>query len=468
MKRGLWLGAGPFAMLVATTAFSQSAPSAADSSLAREIFEELVEIPSVSGTVETTRAARTMADRLINVGFPAQDVHVVGPDTAGSVVAIWRGTGDRPPILLMAHIDVVPARREDWSYDPFTLTEVDGWWYGRGTTDNKAGAVHLVSSLIRLRREGFAPQRGLVLVLTGDEETSSDAIEWMISEEGRQLIGDPAFALNTDSGGGVLREGTEAMFTVQFAEKVYLTFRLETTNSGGHSSIPRSDNAIYELVRGLGRLESFRFPIVMTEETRAFFSARASVETGATAADMRAVADGRGAPEAAERLAASSPYYNALFRTTCVATRLDAGHADNALPQSARATVNCRILPGESVDEVERTLREVLGASGIAITRVNQPTPSPPSRLTPEVRGPIERLVEEFWPAVPVVPIMETGATDGLYVRNAGIPVFGVGAIFDDPDDVRAHGKDERIAVDRFYEALEFWYRMIRAFASLN
>jgi acetylornithine deacetylase/succinyl-diaminopimelate desuccinylase-like protein len=455
-------------MLVATTAFGQSAPSAADSSLAREIFEELVEIPSVSGTVETTRAARTLADRLIEAGFPAQDVHVVGPDTAGSLVAIWRETGGRPPILLMAHIDVVPARREDWSYDPFALTEKDGWWYGRGTTDNKAGAVHLVASWIRLRQEGFAPQRGLILVLTGDEETSSDAIEWVISEEGRRLIGDPAFALNTDSGGGVLREGTETMFTVQFAEKVYLTFRLETTNSGGHSSIPRSDNAIYELVRGLGRLESFRFPIVMTEGTRAFFTARATVETGATAADMRAVADGRGAAEAeaAERLAASSPYYNALFRTTCVATRLEAGHADNALPQSARATVNCRVLPGESVDEVERTLREVLGEPGIAIARVNQPTPSPPSPLTTELMGPIEKLVDEFWPGVPVVPIMETGATDGLYVRNAGIPVYGVGAIFDDPDDIRAHGKDERIAIDRFYEALEFWYRMIRAFAS--
>jgi acetylornithine deacetylase/succinyl-diaminopimelate desuccinylase-like protein len=455
-------------MLVATTAFGQSAPSAADSSLAREIFEELVEIPSVSGTVETTRAARTLADRLIEAGFPAQDVHVVGPDTAGSLVAIWRETGGRPPILLMAHIDVVPARREDWSYDPFALTEKDGWWYGRGTTDNKAGAVHLVASWIRLRQEGFAPQRELILVLTGDEETSSDAIEWVISEEGRRLIGDPAFALNTDSGGGVLREGTETMFTVQFAEKVYLTFRLETTNSGGHSSIPRSDNAIYELVRGLGRLESFRFPIVMTEGTRAFFTARATVETGATAADMRAVADGRGAAEAeaAERLAASSPYYNALFRTTCVATRLEAGHADNALPQSARATVNCRVLPGESVDEVERTLREVLGEPGIAIARVNQPTPSPPSPLTTELMGPIEKLVDEFWPGVPVVPIMETGATDGLYVRNAGIPVYGVGAIFDDPDDIRAHGKDERIAIDRFYEALEFWYRMIRAFAS--
>jgi acetylornithine deacetylase/succinyl-diaminopimelate desuccinylase-like protein len=454
------------AVAIALVAATGRAQSTADSTLAREIFEELIEIPSVSGTIETTRAARAMAGRLLAVGFPEEDVHVVGPDTAGSLIAIWRGTSASPPILLMAHLDVVPALREDWSYDPFVLTEESGWWYARGTSDNKAGAAHLVANLIRLRREGFVPDRDLIVVLTGDEETSSDAIEWVVGEQGRRLIGDPAFALNTDAGSGTLIDGREQSFAVQASEKVYLTFRLETTNPGGHSSRPRPDNAIYRLSQALVRLAGHRFPVRLNEVTRALFARSAELESGETAADMRAVATDPPDLEAAERLAAGSPYYNALLRTTCVATRLEAGHADNALPQTARATVNCRVLPGEPLDDVDRTLRETLSDPEIAITRVNEPVPSPPSPLVPEVMKPIEDLVAEFWPGVPVVPVMETGATDGLYVRNAGIPVYGVGAIFEDPDDVRAHGRDERIAIDRFYEALEFWYRMIKVFAS--
>ena len=467
--RGAWLAAATVwaaATAPTTAALAQSAPSAADSALAREIYQELVEIPSVSGTTETTRAARAMAQRLLDAGFPVEDVHVVGPDTAGSLVAIYRGTGAAPPILLMAHLDVVPALREDWSYDPFTLTEEGGWWYARGTSDNKAGAAMLVANFVRLKREGFTPNRDLVVVLTGDEETSSASIRWLVGAEGRRLIGDPAFALNTDSGGGDLVDGRERSFNVQASEKIYLSFRLEVTNPGGHSSRPRPDNAIYHLAEGLVRVSRHRFPTSINEVTRGFFARQAEFESGATAADMRAVADGEGGQEAAERLAAASPYHNALLRTTCVATRLDAGHADNALPQSARATVNCRILPTESPDAVERTLREVLADSAIAVVQVAQPTPSPPSPLVPEVLAPIEALVAEFWPGVPIVPTMSTGATDGLYVRNAGIPVYGVGAIFEDPEDDRAHGRDERMAVERFHEALEFWYRMVRAFSS--
>ncbi len=436
-----------------------------DSLFAAGLYEELVEIPSVSGTTETTRAAHAMERRLLDAGFPAEDVHVVGPDTAGSLVAVYRGAGARPPILLMAHIDVVPARREDWSTDPFTLTEANGWWYARGTGDNKAGAAILVADFVRLRREGFVPDRDLVAVLTGDEETSSASIRWFVTE-GRSLIGDPAFALNTDAGGGILGPGgREQSFDVQASEKVYLTYRLEVTNPGGHSSVPRPDNAIYRLAAGLDRLAAYRFPLMATETVRGFLgrSSDLTADRG-VAADMRKAADGDTA--AARRLADGSPYFNALLRTTCVATRLDAGHADNALPQSARATVNCRVLPGEPLDEVDRTLRAVLADSAIALARVNEPTPSPPSPLVPEVLGPIETLVAEFWPGIPVIPTMSTGATDGLYVRNAGIPVYGVAAIFEDPEDTRAHGKDERIAIARFYEALEFWYRMIRAFSS--
>ncbi len=441
---------------------AQGSLSAEDSLLAAEILEELIEIKSLSSSPATIEAADAMAARLIEAGFAAEDVPVVGPDSGtGNLVARYRGDGTGgAPILLMAHLDVVDARPEDWSIDPFIMTEDDGWWYGRGTTDNKAGAAILVANFIRYKQEGFVPSRDLIVVLTGDEETTSAGIKWLVGE-GREWIRTPAFGLNTDSGGGVLKEGEEALFAVQASEKIYLTFLLETTSPGGHSSRPEPDNAIYRLARALSRLADHYFPVELNEVTRTFFERSAALEAGQVATDMGAVAVEPPDSAAAARLSAS-PFYNATLRTTCVATRLEAGHADNALPQRARATVNCRILPGGSPDEVEATVREVGGDEGITITRVNEPTASPPSPLSPAVLGPIERITAAMWPGVPVVPEMSTGATDGLYVRNAGIPVYGVGAIFEDPDDNRAHGRDERIAIDRYYEALEYWYRLVR------
>lgn len=439
-----------------------------DSLLAGQIFEELIEIPSVSGTPETVGAARAMADWLRAAGFPEEDLHVLEPlPDVGLLVARYPGTGQRPPILLLAHIDVVPALPADWSVHPFELTLEDGWWYARGTNDNKAGAAMLIANFIRYRQEGFTPDRDLIVVLTGDEETNSEAIKWIVSEEGRELIDDPAFALNTDSGGGGLSEGRETMFGVQASEKVYLSFHLEVTNPGGHSSQPRPDNAIHTLAAGLVRLAGHVWPVRLNEVTRAFFERSAGIEGGPLGDDMRAIAADPADSAAAARLS-ESPHLNALLRTTCVATMLEAGHAENALPQSARATVNCRILPGESPDELEATLVSVLADPEIQVSRIREPTASPPSPLTDEVLGPIERLTEEAWPGVPVVPTMSTGATDGLYVRNAGIPVYGVSAIFEDPEDNRAHGRDERVAVDRFYEALDFWYRMVKELASTD
>lgn len=443
--------------------------SASDRALADEIFEELVEIPSVSETPETVRAAEAMAARLAAAGFADEDVRVVTLESgAGQLLARYRGadTGE-PPILLMAHLDVVDARPEDWSTDPFERVEADGWWYGRGTTDNKAGAAILIANFLRWRAAGWVPDRDLIVLLTGDEETSSGGVKWAVTEGLEWMGAKPALALNTDAGGGQLGpDGAELMHGVQTSEKVYLTFRLETTNPGGHSSRPRPDNAIYALAAGLGRLAEHRFPIVLNETTRAFFERSAAFEADpATAADMRAAAAEPPDLEAAERLAAASSYHNALLRTTCVATRLEAGHADNALPQTARATVNCRVLPGQDLDAVDAALARVLDDPAIAIARVNDPTPSPPSPLAPDVMGPIETLTEEFWPGVPVVPVMSTGATDGLYARNAGIPVYGVAAIFEDPEDARAHGRDERIEIDRYFEALEFWRRMVEAVA---
>ncbi len=464
MSRGtaLLLSFGWASVLTPASVGAQSELSAKDSLLAAEMFEELIEIPSVSGTPETVTVAEAMAERLRAAGFPEEDIHVLEPlPDVGILVARYAGSGARPPILLLAHLDVVPALPEDWSVPPFELTEQDGWWYGRGATDNKAGAAMLVANFLRYREEGFVPDRDLIVVLTGDEETNSEAIKWIVSEAGRELIDDPAYALNTDSGGGSLREDVETMFGVQASEKVYLSFQLEVTNPGGHSSQPGPDNAITTLAEGLVRLSGHQWPVQLNEVTRAFFERSAAIESGQLAADMRAIAQDHADSAAAARLS-ESPYLNALLRTTCVATMLEAGHAENALPQSARATVNCRILPGESPDEVEATLISVLDDPDIRVSRLREPTASPPSPLTDEVLGTIERLTEEMWPGVPVVPTMSTGATDGLYVRNAGIPVYGVGAIFEDSGDNRAHGRDERVAIDRFYEALRFWYRMVK------
>lgn len=444
----------------------ETALSADDSVRTAEIFEELIEIPSVSATPETVEAARAMAERLRGAGFPEADLHVLEPlPDVGMLVARYRGSGARPPILLLAHIDVVPALPEDWSTPPFELTVQDGWWYARGSTDNKAGAAILIANFVRYRQEGFVPDRDLIVVLTGDEETNSEAINWAVSREGRELIDDPEFALNTDAGGGALRNGREAMFEVQASEKVYLSFQLEVTNPGGHSSQPRPDNAINTLAAGLVRLAGHTWPVRLNEVTRAFFERSAAIEGGQLGDDMRALAANPADSAAAARLS-QSPHLNALLRTTCVATMLEAGHAQNALPQSARATVNCRILPGESPDEVEATLVSVLADTDIRVSRFAEPTASPPSPLTDEILGTIERLVEEKWPGIPVVPTMSTGATDGLYVRNAGIPVYGVGAIFEDPEDNRAHGRDERVAIHRFYEALDYWYRMVKELSS--
>lgn len=454
------LGVALALFAIPATSAAQSTLGPEDSLLAAGIYRQLVEIPSVSGSEAAETILSATAMRLRAGGFATEDVVIAGPDGARVLLARLAGTGARPPLLMLAHLDVVPALREDWSTDPFTLVEQDGWWYGRGTGDNKAGAAILVVNLIRAKRDGLVPDRDWVVALTTDEETNSDGIKWLVTE-GRELIGEPALALNTDAGGGIVQGGRETMFEVQASEKVYLTFELEVTDKGGHSSRPTPDNAIHALARGLARLADHRFPVSLNEVTRGFFARSAAFQAEPAAADMRAVAADPSDPAAAARLA-ESPYYNALLSTTCVATRLEAGHADNALPQTARATVNCRILPGEPIDAVESTLNEVLAEPRIRVSRKREPTASPPSPLSLEVMGPIEAIVGEMWPGIAIVPVMSTGATDGLYVRNAGIPVYGVSAIFDDPDDDRAHGRDERVAVARFYEALEFWNRLAR------
>jgi acetylornithine deacetylase/succinyl-diaminopimelate desuccinylase-like protein len=449
-----------FACLAPPSPAADPAPSS-HRALALDILRELVEINTApsGGPGQTRRAAEAMAARLAAAGFAAGDLHVLGLATGdGNLVARQRGKGSKRPILLMAHLDVVEALPSDWTLPPFRLTERDGYLYGRGTLDNKGGAAMLVANAIRMRREGFEPDRDLILLLTADEETTGANLQWLLREH-RALL-DAEYALNTD-GGGVLLDGDRPQaFTVQTSEKIYASFQLTARNPGGHSSLPRRDNAIYALARALTRLELHRFPIELNETTKAFFERWQSIAAPEDRPVVAAIAAGRlDAPEVAAL--PDHPYLNSVARTTCVATRLEGGHAENALPQTARATANCRIVPTSSAAETEQVLREVVADAGIAIEPVAPATPSPPSPLRPELFAAIDSLAGEFWPGIPVVPEMSTGATDGLFVRNAGIPTYGVSAVAEDPREDRAHGQDERMRTKSFDDALDFLHRLL-------
>jgi acetylornithine deacetylase/succinyl-diaminopimelate desuccinylase-like protein len=442
---------------------AQAVPLTTDQALGRDILRELIEINTTNSVGNTTVAAEAMAARLRSAGIPASDVQVLGPRPKNqNLVARLRGTGARRPLLLLAHLDVVEARREDWSLDPFKLTERDGFFYGRGTSDIKDGAAIWVATLIRLKREGYRPDRDIILALTAGEESSEDynGVDWLLANH-RDLV-DAELCINADAGDPEIKNGKRIERTVQASEKVFESFRLEVHNPGGHSSLPTKDNAIYHLANALVRVSRFDFPVDLNEITRGFFAQTAGIAGGQVGADMRAVAGTPPDSAAAARLSAV-PLYNALLRTTCVATMLDAGHAENALPQTARAVVNCRIIPNESADDIQRTLVRVVADSAVSVTPLAPAKPSPPSPLVPAVMGPIEKVTASLWPGVPIVPVMETGATDGLYFRNAGIPTYGVSGVFIDIDDVRAHGRDERIIATAYYDALPYMYALVKA-----
>jgi len=405
-----------------------------------------------------------MASHLLAAGFAAEDVRVIeNAPRKGNLVARLRSVAPtKKPILFLAHIDVVEARPEDWNLPPFEFIESEGYYYGRGTVDDKDEAAIAVANLIKLKQEGFQPNRDIIIALTADEEGGPENGVVYLLENHRDLV-DAAFVIN-EGGGGGLRAGQPVGNSVQAAEKVYQSYALEVTNRGGHSSLPRADNAIYTLVSALANIQQHEFPVEFNEVTRAYFKAL-SQDMGP--ADKRAMqkllknpSDKRSAAQFAQ-----TPAVNARLRTTCVATQLDAGHAENALPQRATATVNCRIMPGRSPAKIQAELAQVIGNKDVSITPLREPTPSPASPLTEEVMAPIAEITEALWPGTPVVPVMSTGATDGLFFRNAGIPVYGVSGIFSDMDDVRAHGRDERIGVADFYKGLEFQERLVRALA---
>ena len=436
-----------------------------DRQLARDVLAELIGIKTTHEHGNTTPAAEAMARRLLAAGFPAADVVVLGPATGNhNLVARLRGTGKRRPILLLAHLDVVEARREDWSVDPFTLTEQDGFFYGRGTLDIKDMAALFVATLIRLKREGYVPDRDIILALTAGEESGGDynGVQWLLQNH-RDLI-DAVYCINGDSGDPLMRAGQMFARGVQASEKVYLSLSLTAHNVGGHSSLPppTGRNAIYDLSTALIHVGEYTFPVRLNEITRAYFTRVAGTLPPAVAADVRGVLETPPDAAATARLSASSPFFNAQLRTTCVATRVEAGHADNALPQTARAVVNCRLLPDERPADVVATIRRVVANDSIEVTVKDSAVPSPPSPLVPEVMGALERVTAAMWPGVPVVPNMETGATDGLFLRNAGMPVYGVSGVYLDADDIRAHGRDERIGVRAYYEGADFTYRFVK------
>jgi acetylornithine deacetylase/succinyl-diaminopimelate desuccinylase-like protein len=447
-------------LLRALPAAGQSLPPPGHRELARAILEELVEINTVRDS-GATRAATALAKRLAAGGFPPENVHLVGPKPhKQNLVVRLRGRSKRKPILFLAHLDVVEARREDWSLDPFTLTEREGYFYGRGTSDIKDEAADLIANLLRLKAEGYVPNRDIVVALTDDEEGGNDnGVSWLLQHR-PELIG-AAYVINTDAGGGQMEHGRRLRNPVQTSEKVYATYLLEVTGPGGHSSLPPRDNPIYTLAKGLDRLSRFDFPVRLNPTTRAFFRRLAEQEAGQRASDLWSVSGDSPDPKAVERLA-TMPLYNSSIRTTCVATMLQAGHAENALPQRAQATIQCRLLPGDSPEATRATLARVLSDTLIRVTLPDKPQISPASPLSPEVMTAVERVTAAMWPGVVVLPVMDPWTTDGVHLRKAGIPVYGVSGIFYDINDVRAHGKDERIGVESFYEGVEFMYRLMK------
>ena len=429
--------------------------------LAEELLRELIEIDTTDSAGDNTAAAQAMAEHLLAAGFPAEDVQVLAPvERKGNLVARYRGRDSgRKPLLLLAHIDVVEADPADWTLPPFTFIEEDGYYYGRGTTDDKDEAAIYIANFIRMKEEGFQPDRDIIVALTADEEGGPhNGVQWLLDNH-RELI-DAEYALN-EGGGGAMKDGQHIANGVQASEKVYQSFTLEVTNPGGHSSLPLKNNAIYHLADALVRIRNHDFPVSLNEVTQVFFERSANLADGELAAAMRGVMQSPPDPGAIAYFS-DMPFYNSRLRTTCVATQLDAGHAENALPQRARATVNCRVLPGESIDAVHTTLETVIGNDQVSVTSVNPATPSPPSPLTPEILAAIESTTEAMWPGVPVVPTMSTGATDGLFLRNAGIPVYGVSGLFGEIDDVRAHGQNERILIQSYFDGQEFLYQLTK------
>ncbi len=467
--RALMAGLG---LALAAAAWGRAAPPLpppADQQLARDMLKGLVEI-NTTHAHGSTEAAKAIQGWLLSAGFPAADVVFLAPPdhpTKGNVVVRYRGKHPNDAVLFLGHLDVVEARPEDWSVDPFKLTEQDGWFYGRGTIDMKDGDAALVESLIRLKREKFVPDRDLIAAFTADEEAGGDSNgPAFLLKQHRDLVG-AAMVVNLDGGGGDTKNGERRFFEVGTSEKTYVTFTLETTSPGGHGSLPGPDNAIYRLAAALGRVQALQFPVTLTATTRASFDAFSALEEGATAADMHAVAQSPPDLAAAERLS-QNVRLNAQLRTTCVATLISGGHAENALPQRARATIQCRMMPGDSAQNVQNLLIATLADPAVRVTLDAPPIVSPESPPTPQLLKKVALLVHSMWPGVPIIPTMATGFSDDRQTRNAGIPSYDISGVWADVDENRAHGRDERVGMQAFDESVEFTYRLLKAMSRAN
>lgn len=468
MNRAIVLSVGLAlsAMVATPSTRAQSPVLTPEQQALHEIYKQLIETNTEdsAGVGSVTKASEQLAARFRAAGFPDSDIHLVGPtpDKHALIVRL-HGTGARKPLMLLAHLDVVMALPSDWTTDPFTLVEKDGYFQARGAIDDKAMASIFAANMLRYKREKYVPDRDLILVLTPDEEKSGQlGTNWLVKNH-RDLI-DAAYAIN-EGGGGSLKNGKPFLQAVQATEKAFTDFTLTVRNSGGHSSVPRPDNAIYQLAEGLVKLSHFAFPVQLNDVTRAFFTGTAAIEAPATASAMRAILKNPHDAAAAAELS-KDPRYNSILRTTCVATLLHGGHADNALPQTATANVNCRVFPNVPIDSVRATLIRVLADTGIEISPSEKLDPTSPSPLTAELLDPVRSLTEQMFGKIPVIPFMSTGATDGRYLRAAGIPTYGVSGLFTEPSDVRAHGKNERVLQKSLYDSQEFLYELVKRLSS--
>ncbi|MDG1232802.1 MAG: M20/M25/M40 family metallo-hydrolase [Pseudomonadales bacterium] len=457
---------GLILLIIMPLGHAQSLPTLPedDNQLAYEIYKELIETNTTDSAGDNTLAAEKIARWLSAAGFPQEDIFVGGKkEKKGNLVARLHGTGANKPFILLAHLDVVEAKRSDWTMDPFTLHETDGYFYGRGTMDDKAQAAINTANMIRMKRDGYRPNRDIILALTADEEGGgNNGVYWLLQHHPTLIDG--VFALN-EGGYGLIQDGQRIANSIQTAEKIYESFTVTATNSGGHSSIPRRDNAIYDLSEALLNIREYDFPLIFNDVMRLGFERLAQISPGQLGEDLKAILREPPDPQALARLG-QIPSINALLRTTAVATMLEGGHAPNALPQSATAVVNVRMMPGQNVEDVLDTLVKVVDNPAIDVVFTGGGRPSDPSPLTEEIIGAVESTTQEMWPGVVVLPTMTTGATDGAKMRNAGIPTYGVSGLFVDRNDVRAHGRDERLLVKSFYEGYEFMYRLIRKLSS--
>jgi acetylornithine deacetylase/succinyl-diaminopimelate desuccinylase-like protein len=470
----------PFSLLSFALSVPFAAPAQvddADQKLAHDIFQQLVEINTTDSVGNVSTASKAMEQRLLDAGFPKEDIFVGGPnDRKENLVVRYHGTGAKKPILFICHLDVVEAPRQEWQTDPFKFVEKDGFYYGRGTQDMKEDDAIIVTSFILMRKAHYTPDRDLILALTADEEGGkSNGVDWLLKNHPELM--QAAYVLNPDSGGIDLVNGKPVSVDVDATEKLYGDYQLIVTNPGGHSSLPVPDNAIYHVADALTRLQQYQFPFELNAITRAYFDRLSAVETAQNAADMKAVLQPEPDKAAIARLS-KNPEWNSMMHTTCVATRFNAGLANNALPQRAEAIVNCRILPGYTLEHIRQQLIGIFADDKITVRYMDDArnifdkAPDrkqlPPVAPNPELMAALERLAAKTWPGAPVIPSMATGASDSIYTMAAGMPSYGFSGIAIETNDVRAHARDERLPVASFRQGMDFYYALIQALTSGN